>query len=180
MIEVGTIGKVGFYIGRFQPPHKGHVHAVKYCLERVDELIIGIGSSQFSHEDANPFTTAERFTMLRLALEDAHVDRRCYDILPVPDTNMHHIWVAQLTSHIPKFDVVFSNDPLTSRLLRENSFTVERIPFLDRRKFNATLVRKKILENQSWEELVPGPVANFIRQIGGVERIRELAQSDNA
>lgn len=180
MAGVGAIKKVGFYIGRFQPPHKGHVHAVRYCLDRVEELIIGIGSSQFSHEATDPFTTAERFQMLRLALQDANIDRRRYDLLPVPDTNMHHIWVAQLTSYIPKFDVVYSNDPLSGRLLRESGFSVERIPFLDRRKFNATLVRNRILMGQNWKELVPSSVAKFIRQIGGVERIRELAETDKA
>ncbi|HDM88409.1 MAG TPA: nicotinamide-nucleotide adenylyltransferase, partial [Candidatus Bathyarchaeota archaeon] len=39
----------GLFIGRFQPPHLGHLHAIKQALEECDELIIVIGSSQYSH-----------------------------------------------------------------------------------------------------------------------------------
>ena len=30
----------GLYIGRFQPFHNGHLQAIKYVLENVDELVI--------------------------------------------------------------------------------------------------------------------------------------------
>jgi len=173
-------GRVGFYIGRFQPPHKGHIHAILDALTKVDELIIGIGSAQYSHEPMNPFTTGERFTMLRLALDEAGVDRRRYIIVYIPDTDVHSIWVAHLKSLTPKFDVVFSNDPLTGRLLREAGFKVEKIPFHQRAKYNATSVREKILNGASWEELVPSSVAAYIKKIGGVERIRELSRSDKS
>ncbi|MEM3736836.1 MAG: nicotinamide-nucleotide adenylyltransferase [Candidatus Bathyarchaeia archaeon] len=171
-------GRVGFYIGRFQPPHKGHIHAILYALGKVEELIIGIGSAQYSHEPMNPFTTGERFAMLRLALDEAGIDRGRYIIIHIPDTGTHSVWVAHLKSLTPQFDVVFSNDPLTSRLLKESGFIVERIPFLQRDKFNATLVREKILNGENWEDLVPSSVAAFIKKIGGVERVRELTYSD--
>ncbi|MCX8176649.1 MAG: adenylyltransferase/cytidyltransferase family protein, partial [Candidatus Bathyarchaeota archaeon] len=72
---------VGFYIGRFQPVHNGHIYAIRYALGRVKELIIGIGSAQFSHEVENPFTAGERFTMLRLGLDEVKIDRRTYSII---------------------------------------------------------------------------------------------------
>ncbi len=170
--------KVGFYIGRFQPPHKGHVYAILYALGRVKELIIGIGSSQYSHEPMNPFTAAERFTMLRLALDEAGVDRGRYLIVPISDTDTHSVWVAQVRSLAPQFDIAFSNDHLTSRLLKEAGFKVEEVPFLNREKFNATSVREKILNDGSWEELVPSSVAAYIKKIDGIERIRELSRFD--
>ena len=172
--------KVGFYVGRFQPPHKGHVHAILYALGKVKELIIGIGSAQYSHEPMNPFTTGERFTMLRLALDEAGVDRGKYVIVPIPDTDNHGVWVAQVKSLAPKFDIAFSNDSLTGRLLKESGFKVEKIPFIQRGSFNATSVREKILADGNWEEFVPTSVAAYIKKIGGVERIRELARSDKS
>ena len=51
-----TLVKRGVFIGRFQPFHNGHLEAIKKLLIEVDELIIMIGSSQYSHSFDNPFT----------------------------------------------------------------------------------------------------------------------------
>lgn len=171
--------EVGLYVGRFQPVHKGHIHAVSYALSQVEELVIGIGSAQYSHELENPFTAGERFMMLRRALDEYRVDRAVYCIIPIPDTRVHSIWVAQLIAYTPKFDVIFTNDALTSELLREASFTVREIPFLDRNRYSATNVRRKILDGKSWEHLVPKSVSAFIKEIKGEERLRDLAKTDN-
>ncbi|RLG92487.1 MAG: nicotinamide-nucleotide adenylyltransferase [Candidatus Hecatellales archaeon] len=171
--------KHGFYIGRFQPVHKGHIHAITYALTKVRELIIGIGSAQFSHELDNPFTAGERFTMLRLALDEHGVRRESYSIIPIPDTRIHSLWVAQVIAYTPKFDVVFTNDPLSRELFVEAGFKVEGIPYKNRETYNATNVREKILSGENWEELVPRSVAEFIRQIRGIERIKDLAKTDN-
>ncbi|HLN89981.1 MAG TPA: adenylyltransferase/cytidyltransferase family protein, partial [Candidatus Binatia bacterium] len=50
----------GLYVGRFQPFHLGHLDAIKYVLKEVDELVIVIGSAQYSHNSNNPFTAGER------------------------------------------------------------------------------------------------------------------------
>ncbi|MCJ7698989.1 adenylyltransferase/cytidyltransferase family protein, partial [Candidatus Bathyarchaeota archaeon] len=39
----------GLYVGRFQPFHLGHLCAVKKILGEVDEVIVAIGSAQYSH-----------------------------------------------------------------------------------------------------------------------------------
>lgn len=170
--------KVGFYIGRFQPVHRGHVYAISYVLDRVDEAVIGIGSAQFSHEPDNPFTAGERFTMLRLALDEAGIDRRRYVIVPIPDTQVHSIWVSQVLAYTPKFQVVFTNDPLSRQLFMEAGFPVEGIKFYRRETYTATNVRDHILKGENWESLVPTSVARYIKRIGGVERIRNLARTD--
>jgi Nicotinamide mononucleotide adenylyltransferase len=48
--------KRGFYIGRFQPYHNGHQAVLEGIAEEVDEIIIGVGSAQLSHDIQNPFT----------------------------------------------------------------------------------------------------------------------------
>ena len=62
--------KTGFYTGRFQPFHIGHLSAIKQALDTVDFLYIGIGSSQYSHEKYHPFTIDERVEMIQKALEE--------------------------------------------------------------------------------------------------------------
>ncbi len=44
----------GLYVGRFQPFHLGHLDAIKYALKEVDELVIVIGSAQYSHNSQQP------------------------------------------------------------------------------------------------------------------------------
>lgn len=169
---------VGVFIGRFQPFHLGHLEAIKYALTKVDQLIIVIGSAQYSHTLSNPFTAGERLIMVKLALNEAKINCDKYFIIPVEDVNVHGIWVAHLKSRIPPFDVAFSNEPVTSRLLKEAGVKVEKIPFFNRSLYSATEIRKRILKGENWMELVPKSVAQFIKDINGVERIIELNKSD--
>jgi len=163
-------------VGRFQPFHLGHLHAVRYALERVEELCILVGSAEKSHQPDNPFTAGERVYMIKAALEEANIDCRRVLIIPLPDAYAHSIWVASVKATVPKFDVVFSNDPLTRRLFQEEGFTVLDIPFYERSTFSATEVRRRMLKGEAWEELVPKSVAKIIYEVSGVERLKQLNQ----
>lgn len=44
----------GLFVGRFQPFHLGHLEAIKDTLGEVDELVIVIGSAQYSHDVDDP------------------------------------------------------------------------------------------------------------------------------
>ncbi|MEM3383830.1 MAG: nicotinamide-nucleotide adenylyltransferase [Nitrososphaerales archaeon] len=166
------------FIGRFQPFHKGHLKVAKDLLDKFEELIIVVGSSQHSHTKENPFTTGERISMIRLALDEEGINPSRYFIVPVPDVEMHSTWVSHVISYSPKFDVIYTNEPLTRRLFIEAGFKVESIPFYNREKLSATEIRRRILFNEDWEELVPKSVANFIKQIDGVNRIIDLSKND--
>ena len=165
-------------VGRFQPIHKGHLKAMLDILAHFDELVVVLGSAQLSHELDNPFTAGERMVMIRLALSHAGIGPDRYWIVPVPDAPMHTVWVPMVLAYCPRFKVVFSNEPLTKRLFEEAGFEIRPIPFFERHLYSATEVRRRMLSGEPWEELVPGPVAEYIKAIGGVERLRELAKTD--
>ena len=169
----------GLYVGRFQPFHLGHLHGVRYCLSKVDDLVIVIGSSQKSHEPENPFTAGERATMIRDALQEAGVDCSRYFIIPVSDVEMHSAWVAHVCAQTPKFEIVFSNEPLTRRLFEEAGYPIEGIPFKDRDRYWATEVRNRMRHGGDWEELVPRAVARYLLEINGAKRVSELAERDS-
>jgi nicotinamide-nucleotide adenylyltransferase len=168
----------GLMIGRFQPFHLGHLHCVQHILAKIPEVIIGIGSAQFSHTLHNPFTAGERITMVRLALDEAKIDASKYYLIPIRDLKIHDLWVSHLVSQTPRFEVVFSNEPITTRLFKEAGFRVEPIPFFDRETYSSTEIRERVLQGKSWEQLVPPSTAAYIKRIFGDERLRELALSD--
>jgi nicotinamide-nucleotide adenylyltransferase len=174
-----TLAVVGLYVGRFQPFHLGHLEVVKLILEKVDELVIVVGSAQYSHTKKNPFTAGERILMIRESLKDAGVSLERVQVTPIDDVNVHGIWVSHVTSYTGRYDVVFSNDPLTSQLFKEAGVKVEGIPFFSREICSATEIRKRILIDQDWRALVPKSVGKIIDSIDGVKRVKMLFQTDN-
>jgi nicotinamide-nucleotide adenylyltransferase len=168
----------GLYVGRFQPFHIGHLDAIKEVLKKVDELVIVIGSAQYSHTLNNPFTAGERLVMIRQALQEADVDLSRIWIVPVPDVHLHMLWVSAVEGYTPKFNALYSNEPLTRRLFMESGYAVENIKLFERQMYSSTFVREKMLVNGDWMELLPRSVTEFINKIDGVNRLRDLARTD--
>ena len=159
------------FIGRFQPFHKGHLAMVHRILEDHEEVIIGIGSAQYSHTGENPFTAGERFEMIKRSLDAEGI--RDYHIVPIPDTHVHSVWVSHVKSLVPAFDAVVTNSDLVVRLFREHGLKVLSLPLVSREKYSGTEVRRRMQKGGDWKSLVPPAVAGFIEEIDGIERIRE-------
>ncbi len=164
-------GTRALFVGRFQPFHKGHLAMVQRILESNVELVVGIGSAQYSHTGENPFTGGERYEMIKRALDAEGIHD--YHIVPIPDTHVHSVWVSHVKSLVPAFDVVYTNSELVVRLFREHGLKVLSPPLVERTHYSGTEVRQRILKGGDWESLVPPPVASYIKEIDGIERIRE-------
>jgi nicotinamide-nucleotide adenylyltransferase len=159
------------FIGRFQPFHKGHLAMVKKILQDNDEVIIGIGSAQYSHTGENPFTAGERFEMIKRALDSEGIHD--YHIVPIPDTHVHSVWVSHVKSLVPAFDAVVTNSDLVVRLFREHGLKVISPALVSREKYSGTEVRRRMQKGGDWQSLVPRVVAAYIGEIDGIERIKE-------
>jgi len=168
----------GLFVGRFQPFHLGHLAAIKDVLKEVEELVIVIGSAQYSHNINNPFTAGERLIMVRKALEEAGIGYSRVWVVPVPDAHLHMMWVSAVEGYTPSFNVVYSNEPLTRRLFIEAGYKVKPVRFHERKLYSSTKIRERMLKGKSWEKLVPKGVATFIKKIDGVNRLRDLTKSD--
>jgi len=165
----------GFYIGRFQPYHLGHQRVVEEIAAEVDELVLGIGSADQSHSVRNPFTGGERIMMITKSLVD--VDLVTYAV-PLEDINRNAVWVSHVQSMSPEFDVAYSNNPLVVRLFEEAGIEVRGSPMFDREVLRGTEIRDRMVAGDDWEDLVPGAVADVVTEVDGVERIRQVADSD--
>jgi nicotinamide-nucleotide adenylyltransferase len=166
----------GLFVGRFQPFHKGHLATVRFALGKVDQLVIVVGSAQKSHEPKNPFTAGERIRMIKESLDSEKIDASRILIIPVPDVDVHSLWTRQVDMLVPKYDVVFANDPFTLMLFRERGVRTVEAPLIDRSEMQATEIRNRMVMGGKWESLVPAPVAKIIKEINGVERVKAIAE----
>lgn len=168
----------GILIGRMQPVHNGHIQVIKQILEEVDEIIIGIGSAQLSHETKDPFTAGERVVMVKKALVENNIDSGKYYIIPMEDINFNSIWPSHVKMMTPPFHTVYSGNPLVKQLFKEEGYDVRQPPLYDRKILSGTEIRRRILEDDNWEKYVPKATVETINEINGIERIKNLSKKE--
>jgi len=159
----------GLFIGRFQPFHLGHLQDIKNALKEVDELVIGIGSSNEKHTQYNPFSVEERIEMIDLVLPANNISN--YTIFPIPDLHNDKKWVKHVETLVPEFDIVYTGNRWTERCFK-GKFKVKRVNML--KGVSSTIIRNRILDNKKWEKLVPKEVVDYISKIKGVERVKKI------
>ena len=92
----------------------------------------------------------------------------------IPDVDNHVKWIEKIDTIVPKFDIVFSNDPLTDHLYSKRTVQVISIPFLNRDTLSGTNIRNLILNDQKWENFVPEGTKNFLINFGVKEHLKNL------
>ena len=163
------------FIGRFQPFHKGHLKIIQSLSKEYNEIIIGIGSSQYGFTLDNPFTADERKKMIKNTLKQN--DIKNFKIVLIPDIHNPPKWVDHVLSIISDFDVVITNNSLTKRLFSEKGYIVKKTLLYNRKRYSGENIRNKIIKKEKWSELVPEGVYNLINEVNGEERLRELSKS---
>ena len=160
------------YLGRFQPFHIGHFKVVCDISKEAEYVVIVMGSAQLSHLKDNPFTAGERYEMIFRSLSAEAIDN--FHIIPIDDLNIYPLWVAHVVSHSPKFDVVYAHNPLSIRLFKESGYEVVKLELHNPELFSGTEIRRRMASGENWHDLVPKEVRQFLDEINGVERIKEL------
>ena len=162
----------GLLIGRFQPFHLGHLEALQFALSKVDKLWLGLGSSNKSIEQNNPFSAEERKKMILSSIDDSMKNK--ITIYFIPDLDNHVKWIEKIDTIVPTFDIVFSNDPLTDHLYSKRSVQVMTIPFLKRDQLSGTRVRDLIKSDQKWDDLVPSGTKAILENLDSKNRLQIL------
>lgn len=169
---------IGVYWGRFNPVHKGHMAVIKKLSKKVDRLTIAVGSAQLKNEKNNPFSGAERARMIRAYLDEEGITCR---VVAVNDQGGYYSATRNLVKKCGRFDILF----LSTEYLRAGKALSHRrivralaghahIEYFERRgRLSATLVRDRIAHGENWEHLTGKSVADIIRELDGIERIRK-------
>lgn len=165
----------GLFIGRFQPLHNGHVHALKDVFAQEEHVIMVIGSAQACYTPDNPFTTGERLMMLESILEELEVPCSRFHVIPVPDIHNYRKWVNHVKQYVPPFGIVYTGSKSTQQLFSEQNHQVKEIVLRKKKILSGTEVRRRMIQGDDWESLVPRTVFKLIQQFDGVQRVRSLS-----
>ncbi|MBN1801382.1 MAG: nicotinamide-nucleotide adenylyltransferase [Candidatus Lokiarchaeota archaeon] len=164
--------KIGLFIGRFQPLHHGHVFVLRNILNSCKKIKIGIGSSQLSDAENDPFSGDERRQFIEAALKRRNISPHRYEIFNIPDIFNAKKWISHVISIVGDIDVVYSNSNWVRALFSNEGYVVGKKIEIFKKKFNSSHVRQLIKkDNKSWKKLVPKEVIELMLQFNGLERI---------
>ncbi|NWN82984.1 MAG: bifunctional nicotinamide-nucleotide adenylyltransferase/Nudix hydroxylase [Halomonas sp.] len=100
------------FIGRFQPPHLGHLAVIHEALKRARQVIVMVGSAWQARSLRNPWRFEERRAMLRSAFDTDDNERLA--IVPLLDALYNNdVWVRDVQRKVR--DIA---SPLEARLPR--------------------------------------------------------------
>jgi len=168
----------GLMMGRFQPFHLGHLDLVTQILNECDEVIIAITSSQFNYLEKDPFTAGERIEMIHNSLKDTSLDLNKIFVVSLENQFNIATWASYLKSALPIFDKVYSGNDYVLMLLSDSGINVVKPAFLDRTRFNATKIRRMIIMDENWKDLVPNAVYDLLTKINAKNRLTVISQTD--
>lgn len=153
---------VAFFVGRFQPFHLGHLDVIKQILRKYKKVVIGIGSAQYKNMPENPYSAALRKKMIEESLRAAHITRRKFTIVKIPDINDDNRWVSHVEKLTPKFETVYSGTPRVQRLFRKTKKYKVVTPKFNL-KISGTEVRRRMREGRKWKGLVTEEVMKLLK-----------------
>lgn len=150
--------KTGIFIGRFQPIHHGHIHALGVAASQVNKLYILVGSANACRSIKNPWTFEERKQMLALKLHAERITN--YEIIPVNDYRYSDAqWMSDIRATIEHYNM---GSPILFGHMKEGNDYLKWFPELKFKsieaqyQINATMIREEMFKND--DPLMPETV----------------------
>ena len=164
------VGRLGM-VARWKPVHLGHAAVLHALCRNSERAIIGIGSSN-KYNARNPFTVAETAEMIHLVL-DGYTN---YQLFEVPDLGNGPRWQAMVRDAFGDLDLYLTANKWVADLLSPHwdvMHPVHLVPIEHRVPLTGTMVREAIARGEDWEEMVPPPVASYLKDRGLIRRFRD-------
>ncbi len=169
----------GLIIGRFQPPHLGHLKIIQSVLKECDELVIVIAAAQSSFSVKNPFTAGERLLMMRTMLENNNIDLRKVWLIPAQDVYDNDIWVHHILRLIPPVDKIYGNNPFIKLLWQRFGYEMISTEMFDRKLFEGRQIRLNMANGIAIDDIIDITVMNILQKIDAENRLKSLYYTDS-
>ncbi len=160
--------KTGIFIGRFQPVHEGHIHALGVAASQVDKLYILVGSANTCRSIKNPWTFAERKQMLQVKLHAQRITN--YEIIPLNDYRYSDTqWMSDVRATIEHYNM---GSPILFGHMKDGNDYLKWFPELKFKSIeamysiNATQVRERMFQENDpfMPETVRGDYAFYQKE----------------
>jgi len=155
--------RVALFIGRFQPFHNGHLYSYNKCLEIAERVIVGVGSSNESSTESNPWSYEERVAMIRSVVGEV------VEIVPIPDNPSDSEWVRGVEEIIEERGyarsevVVVSNNEWVTELMEQEGYPTYKTGLYKREELEGVKIREMIRGgDEGWKLRVLASVARII------------------
>lgn len=96
------------FVGRFQPPHIGHISVLAGLAATYSRLIVGISNAHISHTPNDPLTGGERYELLSAICESCGLTN--VEIIPIPVDPFPTTWVPAIASISCPDSTVFTEE----------------------------------------------------------------------
>jgi bifunctional NMN adenylyltransferase/nudix hydrolase len=140
--------KTGIFIGRFQPVHQGHIHALGVAASQVDKLYILVGSANTCRSIKNPWTFQERSNMIRAKMHANRIQN--FEIIPLNDYRYSDTqWMSDVRATIEHYDM---GSPILFGHMKDGNNYLKWFPELkfkdieSQYSINATQVRQRMFD----------------------------------
>lgn len=160
--------KVALFIGRFQPFHNGHLYSLKKCFEIADSVFVGIGSSQESGTENNPWDFETRKKMVE-SLRGSSLK-----VEAIPDDKSDEVWVNGVEQRILNLSyrkeevVVVSNNEWVTGTLGKAGFPIYQTGLFNRDELEGVKIREMMRSgDEGWKLRVPKEIFGQI-DVGAV------------
>jgi bifunctional NMN adenylyltransferase/nudix hydrolase len=173
----------GIYIGRFQPFHLGHLQTVKQALDRIEELIVILGSDRVASDIRNPWNAQERIEMFESCLSAEDFKR--IHFLPIRDwLYSDNMWLSTVQQKVFEITMRSSSVAVFGHRKDSSSYYLELFPQWDYietgnyQNLNSTDIRWAYFdpENQQYLAYVPEGVGQILKAFQSSERYKALCE----
>lgn len=180
----------GVIHGRFQVLHKDHLRYLLTGKAYCNHLVIGITNPDnylTKQEDSdphrskpihNPLNYFERYVLIKEVLLNEGLSLEEFSIVPFPIN-----YPDRIKNYVPEHAIFFltiydkwgEQKKKYLESLGLKTHVLWRVP-KDKKGINAFNVRKKMIEGEKWEHLVPKTTVKFMKEWNIPERLRRLAE----
>lgn len=164
--------QLGLFIGRFQPFHNGHLYSLRKAFESAERVIIGIGSSQVSGTETNPWSYTIRRDIVEAVITREGYPPGRWVVQPVPDFPQDADWATYIKNMIDNMGLdihevaAVGNNEWTNGILRELGMAIYETGLYNRDELEGVKIRNMIrAQNPSWIARVPPPVYSIISRV---------------
>ncbi|MBI4171067.1 MAG: adenylyltransferase/cytidyltransferase family protein [Candidatus Aenigmarchaeota archaeon] len=142
--------KTALFIGRFQPLHYGHLHAIRRARRKYNVIVL-IGSIN-KKDEKNPFSYPQRKDMISSLFPNIK-------IIGIKDTT-DSAWTKKIKKL--KFDVVISGNARVWKCLKGCAIEIPK--FSNPKRYNGTKIRKLLAHGKSVDGLVPKKIVKITQK----------------